>query len=223
MNTLFACFVASLAVAQVALGDDPLAAAKCRSLHHVDVEPVGTQYMNQNCELDCNVHGTVYHHNMSEGLACPGLNATKNVCIGGKCVAPIKLGYIDIEMSSASLAKAVSAYADVCLQNSSTTVELPIVNRTTCVTCQTKVAPTSTNPIWGVVCTGSHNFQWVQESRVTFELWEQGSGKNTFGGGASLLITELLAHGDSHKSIQLSLARGDNSGKMTVMVTWTPK
>ncbi|CAG2117899.1 unnamed protein product [Medioppia subpectinata] len=211
-------------MAQPVRADDPLAQAKCRSLHHVDVDAQGTQYTNDKCELDCVIHGAVNHHNMSEGLPCPGIPSTKNTCIGGKCVSPLHLGYIDIEMTSADLSKAATAYADVCLQNASTVVELPIIDRKTCVSCQTAIAPTSTHPTWRVVCQGSHKFIWKEESRVTFEVWDHVSSvKNNFAGGATLLITQLIEHHDSHKPIALPLARGDNSGKISVTVTWTPK
>lgn len=49
---------------------DSEAEAKCRSLHHVDVDP-GTSYSNSQCVLRCVVHGKVLTHNMNEGLACP--------------------------------------------------------------------------------------------------------------------------------------------------------
>jgi len=164
---------------------------------------------------------------MSEGLTCPGLLGTKSICHNGQCVAPtppVQLGYIDIELASAQLSKKAMVFADVCIQNSSTVVSLPVADRQTCVSCTTKVISPTTAPVWGAVCAGSHKYLWVNGSRVNFEVWEQTSStKNTFAGGASVLVSQVVANGDNHKQINLSLANGNNSGKMTVRVTWTPK
>ena len=116
-NHTMNCF--SLALFTLAIvgvrSDDALAQAKCRSLHHVDVDSSGTQYSNQKCLLLCSIHGKVWPHNMSEGLPCPALLGSKNVCQNGQCVAPLKLGYIDIEMTSASLAKKATGWSQVVL------------------------------------------------------------------------------------------------------------
>lgn len=49
---------------------DSEAQAKCRALHHVDVD-ASTAYLNYQCLLSCMIHGTVSAHNMNEGLPCP--------------------------------------------------------------------------------------------------------------------------------------------------------
>ena len=49
---------------------DSQAQAKCRSLHHVDVDR-DTEYQNSQCLLKCVIHGKSMLHNMNEGMACP--------------------------------------------------------------------------------------------------------------------------------------------------------
>ena len=102
MFNLFICLSAVVALTTAA---DTLAAAKCRSIHATDVDAAQTAYSNNKCLLVCSIHGKLWPHNMSEGLPCPGLLGTSNICRNGQCVAPVKLGHIDIEMASASLSK----------------------------------------------------------------------------------------------------------------------
>jgi len=188
------------------------------------VDAVGTQYLNYKCKLVCSIHNVLWNHNYSEGLPCPGLDAsTPNmVCAAGECVTTAKLGWIDIEMASAELSTKANAYADVCIQNATTAVTLPIKNRTTCVSCATKAINGTLHPVWTAVCTGSHTYKWIDGARVTFEVWDQiSTTNNNFIGGASLTIQQLLTNGDSHKEIALPLAGGPGSGKIYVRVTWT--
>ncbi len=99
---------------------------------------------------------------------------------------------------------------------------MPLKNRTTCTSCHTKTISGTLHPVWSAVCEGSHKFQWTDQSRVTFEVWDMiSSTKNNFVGGASLTIPQLIANGDSHKEIPLPLAGGTVSGKIYVRVTWT--
>src|ERR1700712_1419894 len=105
LKNFLICFSALFAVALCA---DPLAQAKCRSIHATDAEATGTAYSNNKCLLVCSIHGKLWPHNMSEGLTCPGLLGTKSICHNGQCVAPtppVQLGYIDIELASAQLSK----------------------------------------------------------------------------------------------------------------------
>ncbi len=101
--------------------------------------------------------------------------------------------------------------------------QLPLKNRTGCTSCQTKVINGTLHPVWSAVCTGSHSFQWVDQARVTFEVWDQiSTTSNNFVGGASLTIPQMVANGDNHKEIALPLAGGPGSGKIYARVTWTP-
>ena len=60
-----------LAAAALVHSADVLAAEKCRSLHHQDVDEQGTQYLNQECQLNCVIHGTLNTHFLSEQEKCP--------------------------------------------------------------------------------------------------------------------------------------------------------
>lgn len=43
---------------------------ECRRIHHCDTDPDGTEYDNFGCLLRCNIHGTIYEHNVNEGMPC---------------------------------------------------------------------------------------------------------------------------------------------------------
>ena len=87
---------------------DPQAISQCRTIHHTDVDDSGTAFSNNNCLLMCSIHGKLWPHNLAEGLLCPGLTGSTNVCKEGQCVPgapPIVLGYIDVELEAAQLSK----------------------------------------------------------------------------------------------------------------------
>ena len=61
------CYLYTTSQVQAA---DTAAQAKCRALHHVDVD-ASTTYGNSQCLLNCVIHGTSTVHYMNEGLNCP--------------------------------------------------------------------------------------------------------------------------------------------------------
>ena len=214
--------VAALALASFAEAADQMAQAKCRSLHHVDADPSGTSYSNNHCMLNCNIHGRIFSHAVNDGQSCL-LGSGNHVCQNGQCVGSMRLGHIDIEVVSASLNQRINAYATVCIQNSSVPMTLPIQDRHTCVSCSTNVATSTNHPNWHSVCAGSGKYMFVDQSRVSIEVWDHhGQGNNVFMGGASLTIPQMLNHGDNHREINLSLTGGHASGQVTTRITWTP-
>ena len=220
-------FIYSIALVALCLAGaqaaDTAAQAKCRSLHHVDVD-AGTAYANSQCLLNCIIHGASTVHDMNEGLACP--TASSGICQHGQCVQAAKLGHIDIEVVSASLSTRANAYATVCIQNSTTPLTLPIQNRASCVSCSSNVVPSTTLPTWHSVCAGSGKYLFVSDARVSFEVWDnhgEGAANKIFLGGASVTIPQLLSHGDNHKQLHLALTGGHTAGQVNAIVTWTPK
>nr|XP_027206082.1 uncharacterized protein LOC113799616 isoform X2 [Dermatophagoides pteronyssinus] len=202
---------------------DTVAQEQCRQLHHVDVDPSGTQFLNNNCRLDCNIHGKIYSHNMNEGRTCM-VGRTNYVCRNGQCVGNNQhVGHVDIELISASLYDKANAYASVCIKNNSMPISLPIQDRRDCITCSTQVRSNTNNPIWNEVCTGSGNYLLVSDSRVAIEVWNHlGTSNNIFLGGVSLTIDQLVNHGDNHRAINLAMA-GNKPGQLTTRITWTQR
>ncbi|KAH9395557.1 hypothetical protein TYRP_020584 [Tyrophagus putrescentiae] len=221
----FSFFSSALAANRGNLGElsNSLAQAKCRSLHHQDAEPASA-FGNSSCFLRCVIHGRSTLHQVNEGQACP--SSPSGICRLGACIQQQRLGIIDVEVVSASLSQRANAYANVCIQNSSTLMTLPIKNRASCVTCVTNPVNNSLNPVWNSVCAKSGKHLFVQESRVSIELWDNhgvGAANKVFLGGVSLTIPQLLSQGDSHRELHLSLAGGVASGLLNFRVTWTGK
>ncbi|KAH9409539.1 hypothetical protein TYRP_010549, partial [Tyrophagus putrescentiae] len=216
--------------------NDVEAQEKCKSIHHTDVDLQNTEYLNYKCLLNCNIHSRIWTHMMNEDMQCPGLG-TKGVCKSGSCVqerptpsstpAPnpnSNLGFIDIEMESASIARPINAYATVCIQNFTVDMTLPMTDRSQCTTCLTGTVPSSTFPVWKSICSGSGKLLFVEQSRVTFEVFDNfATGNQVFVGGASLTIPQLLSHGDNHKRLHLALVGGHIAGQINARVTFSPK
>ena len=125
---------------------------------------------------------------------------------------------------SVSLASPANAYASVCIFNGTTEMSLPMVDRSQCTTCNTGIIQNSNYPIWNSICSGSGNLLFVEDARVTFEVFDNfATGSQVFLGGASLTIPQLLSHGDNHKRLHLALIGGHVAGQINARVTWTPK
>src|SRR5699024_7384652 len=114
--------------------------------------------------------------------------------------------------------------ASVCIFNGTTEMSLPMVDRSQCTTCNTGIIQNSAYPIWNSICSGSGNLLFVEDARVTFEVFDNfATGSQVFLGGASLTIPQLLSHGDNHKRLHLALIGGHVAGQINARVTWTPK
>ncbi|UXI18253.1 hypothetical protein NH340_JMT04196 [Sarcoptes scabiei] len=202
---------------------------QCQNFHHVDIDTNGTGYVNEGCRLQCEVHGKVHMHNVNEnGYCCQG-----GICQQGECVLISKNGHIDIEIVAVSLYRAANAYASVCLLNNSDPVILPLRDRTQCVTCSTHVSKSRSDyVVWNQWCNGSHRYLFRQNSRVVFELWDYKNQveskknnrvtENSFIGGSTLTVNEILSHGYNGKLLYLALKATPYPGQLTARVVWTP-
>ncbi|KAJ6225738.1 hypothetical protein RDWZM_004283 [Blomia tropicalis] len=214
------CFVATCTKASTE------AEEQCRTIHHTDVDAEDTRYFNEKCLLNCNVHGKIWSHFLNENGPCgpPGYGM---ICNDGSCIkadqAHGHIGHIDIEIKSASFSRAVNAYAMVSIFNSTNEMTLPIQDRSSATTCKTSVITNSDYPHWNSICTGSDALRFVEQSRVIFEVFDNFNGdRQTFLGGASITIPQLLSHGDNNKQLHLALSGGLIASQINCRITWTP-
>lgn len=103
-------------------------------------------------------------------------------------------------------------------------MQLPLHNRTNCISCSTSVRYNTKYPQWNEICQGSGKYLFHSGARIVNEVWDhQGTGHNYFLGGSTFTIDQLLNHGDNHRPITLNLVNGKYPGKYCTRVTWTPK
>ncbi|OTF76064.1 hypothetical protein BLA29_003127 [Euroglyphus maynei] len=154
------------------------------------------------------------------------IGQTSYVCKNGECVGYNRqhVGFIDIEVISASLYEKANAYATVCLKNNSMPVSLPLQDRRDCVSCSTNVRQNTNYPVWNEVCSGSSGFLFVSDARVAIEVWNHyGTGNNIFLGGVSLTVDQLVKHGDNHRAVNLAMAGGNRPGQLSTRITYTQR
>ena len=80
----------------------------------------------------------------------------------------------------------------------------------------------SNYPQWKEICSGTGKYVFVEDARVTMEVWDhKGQGNNQFIGGATLTIDQMLDHADNNRVINMAMA-GGNPGQITMRITYTP-
>ena len=126
MNFLFLISIFALfggLVAEDAVDRDAIEI--CKAFHPDHVDEASTKFLNSKCSVNCYIRGYPWTHLLYENQPCPGNK--DGVCHSGVCEPhtdnPLKgLGYIDINIVSASIAAHGKLYATVCIQNNTDSV-----------------------------------------------------------------------------------------------------
>jgi len=144
------------------------------------------------------------------------------ICFTLYCAVKCRtIGTIEVTIATASLGSAANAYADICIQNdTTTTVALPFRDRSLC-SCTTKTVNNSSIPVWQTVCS-STTTRYVIGSRIVVEVFNQSTTTTaTFLGGITLAIQSMITNGDNGKQISLPISGGTGTGNLVLKIVWT--
>ena len=71
-------------------------------------------------------------------------------------------------------------------------MKLPMIDRSKCTTCSTPILPNTMYAVWNSICEGSDRLVFIDQSRVTFEVFDNyETGSQLFLGGASMTRQQL--------------------------------